>query len=73
MLAGSGVFWAGGNGPFRAWMSTSGYDGSGIIIRVMRYDGWGGVLGHDGMQMIIQGEMALAGHFRGYNVYSVRG
>jgi hypothetical protein len=54
-------------------MSTSGYDGSGIIIRVMRYDGWGGVLGHDGMQMIIQGEMALAGHFRGYNVYSVRG
>lgn len=34
------------------------------FIRVMRYDGWEGVLGHDGMQIVIQGEMALAGHFR---------
>lgn len=42
----------------------SDYDRSVVIIRVMRYDGWGGVLGHDGMQMVIQGEMALAGHFR---------
>lgn len=30
----------------------------------MRYDGSGGVMGHDGMQMVVQGEMALASHFK---------
>lgn len=34
------------------------------FIRVMRYDGSGGVMGHDGMQMVVQGEMALAAHFK---------
>lgn len=41
-----------------------GYDRDAIIYSRYEIRRLGGVMGHDGMQIVVQGEMALAAHFK---------